>query len=98
MALAARPQLPAGPGQGRARLFDGGERLFRTLGGAEGKEYFRLGALEVSPDGRLAAVLVDESGAERFTLRIRDIASGKDLETVTDVAIGQPVWTSDSSG
>jgi len=65
---------------------------------AEGKEYFRLGALEVSPDGKLLATLVDDSGSERFDLRIRDIATGKDIETVTDVAIGQPVWTSDSRG
>jgi oligopeptidase B len=65
---------------------------------AEGKEYFRLGAFEVSPDGRLAATLVDDDGSERFKLKIRDLASGKDLETVTDVGIGQPVWTSDSGG
>jgi oligopeptidase B len=65
---------------------------------AEGREYFRLGAMEVSPDGRLAATLVDDSGSERFDLRIRDLATGKDIETVTDVAIGQPVWTSDSRG
>src|SRR3954463_8769335 len=31
---------------------------------AEGKEYFRLGALEVSPDGKLAATLVDDNGSE----------------------------------
>jgi oligopeptidase B len=65
---------------------------------AEGKDYFRLGALEVSPDGRLAAILVDDSGAERFTLRIRDLATGADIETITNVAIGQPVWTSGSDG
>jgi oligopeptidase B len=65
---------------------------------AEGKEYFRLGALEPSPDGRLLAVLVDDNGSERFHLRIRDLATGKDIETVTEVGIGQPVWTSDSSG
>jgi oligopeptidase B len=65
---------------------------------AEGKDYFRLGALEVSPDGRLLATLVDDNGSERFQLRIRDLATGKDIETVTDVGIGQPVWTSDSSG
>jgi oligopeptidase B len=65
---------------------------------AEGKEYFRLGALEVSPDGRLLAVLVDDNGSERFHLRIRDLATGKDIETVTEVGIGQPVWTSDSNG
>src|SRR4051812_44293409 len=65
---------------------------------AEGKEYFRLGALEVSPDGRLAATLADYDGSERFELRIRDLNTGKDIETVTKVGIGQPVWTSDSKG
>ena len=80
------------------RKFAGGpdETLFDEPAEAEGKEYFRLGALEVSPDGRLAAVLVDDNGSERFKLKIRDIASGKDVETVTDVAIGQPVWSNDS--
>jgi len=65
---------------------------------AEGREYFRLGALEVSPDGKLLATLADYDGSERFELRIRDIATGKDLETVTKVGIGQPVWASDSAG
>jgi oligopeptidase B len=65
---------------------------------AEGREYFRLGALEVSPDGRLAATLADYDGSERFELRIRDLATGEDVETVTKVGIGQPVWTGDSGG
>ena len=52
---------------------------------AEGKEYFRLQVLEVSPDGRLAAWAADASGAERFTLRIRDLATGADVETVSAV-------------
>jgi oligopeptidase B len=64
---------------------------------AEGKDYYRLGALAVSPDGRLAALLVDDNGSERFKLRIRDIAAGADLETVSEVAIGQPVWSADGS-
>jgi oligopeptidase B len=62
---------------------------------AEDKDYYRLGALAVSPDGRLAATLTDDSGSERFTLRIRDIETGEDLETVSEVAIGQPVWSAD---
>ena len=65
---------------------------------AEGKDYFRLGALEISPDGKLAATLTDADGSERFHLKIRDLATGKDVETVTEVGIGQPVWTSDSAG
>src|SRR3954452_21509760 len=31
---------------------------------AEGREYFRLGALEVSPDGKLLATLADYDGSE----------------------------------
>jgi oligopeptidase B len=74
------------------------EILFDEPVEAGGKDYFRLGALEVSPDGRLLATLVDDNGSERFQLRIRDLSTGKDLETVTDVGIGQPVWTSGSDG
>src|SRR5690349_17538512 len=65
---------------------------------AEGKEYFRLNAIEVSPDGRLIAITVDDNGSERFKLKIRDLASGEYLETISDVAIGHPVWTADSAG
>ena len=65
---------------------------------AEGKDYFRLGAMEVSPDGKLAAVLVDDNGSERFHLKIRDLATGKVIETVTEVGIGEPVWTNGSDG
>lgn len=65
---------------------------------AEGKEYYRLGAFTVSPDGKRLARLVDDDGSERFKLVVRDLATGKDLETVTEVGIGNPVWTSDSKG
>jgi prolyl oligopeptidase PreP (S9A serine peptidase family) len=70
--------------------------IFDEVKEAEGKEYFRLGAMAVSHDGRYAAILVDDDGSERFQLRIRDLATGKDIETVTEVGIGQPVWTADS--
>jgi oligopeptidase B len=65
---------------------------------AEGKEYYRLGAFAVSPDGKLLATLADDDGSERFKLVVRDLATGKDLETITKVGIGNPVWTSDSAG
>ena len=77
---------------------DGEQVIFDEPVEAEGKEYFRLGALEPSPDGKLLATLADYDGSERFELRIRDLATGKDIETVTKVGIGQPVWTSDSAG
>ena len=65
---------------------------------AEGFDYFRLGAAAVSPDGRYLAWSADTSGDERFELRIRDLASGKDIVTVAPDSLGQPVWTSDSTG
>jgi len=72
--------------------------LFDEPAEAEGREYFRLGALEVSPNGKLLATLADYDGSERFELRIRDLGTGKDIETVTKVGIGLPVWSSDSAG
>ncbi len=63
---------------------------------AAGKDYFRLGTLDVSPDGRLAAWSSDGNGSERFTLRIRDLATGKDVETVSAVTRGEVAWSADS--
>ncbi len=72
------------------------EIVFDEATEAEGLDYFSMSALQVSPDGRLAAVLVDDSGSERFRLRIRDLATGEYVETISDVAIGTPVWSSGS--
>jgi oligopeptidase B len=76
----------------------GGEQrvIFDEPAEAAGKQYFRLGAMAFSPDGRHAAILVDDDGSERFQLRIRDLATGRDVETVSEVGIGEPVWTADS--
>jgi oligopeptidase B len=82
------------------KLAAGGEGalIYSENAEAEGKEYYRLGAFAVSPDGKLLATLVDDDGSERFKLVVRDLATGQDLETVTRVGIGNPVWTSDSKG
>lgn len=63
---------------------------------AEGKAYFRLAGWAVSPDGKLLAYAADTSGAERFTLKVRDLATGKDIDTVSEVTVGTPVWAADS--
>ncbi|AWB85965.1 S9 family peptidase [Mycetocola zhujimingii] len=46
---------------------------------AKGHEFFSLGSFDVSLDGRLLAWAVDTEGDERYTLRIRDLATGADL-------------------
>ncbi|TZG25645.1 S9 family peptidase [Sphingomonas montanisoli] len=63
---------------------------------AEGHDYFRLQVLDVSPDGRLMAWSSDSNGSERFVLKIRDLATGEDVETVSAVTNGATAWSSDS--
>ena len=75
-----------------------GALIYSENAESEGKEYYRLGAFAVSPDGKLLATLADDDGSERFKLVVRDLATGEDIETVTKVGIGNPVWTSDSKG
>lgn len=63
---------------------------------AGGREFFSLGGLAVSPGGSLLAYAVDDSGAERFTLRIKDLATGEVLpEVIPDTAYGL-AWAGDS--
>ncbi|HYO15922.1 MAG TPA: S9 family peptidase [Thermoanaerobaculia bacterium] len=46
---------------------------------AEGQKFFSLGGLSVSDDGQLAAYSTDYTGFRQYTLRIRDLRTGKDL-------------------
>ncbi|MDO9395727.1 MAG: prolyl oligopeptidase family serine peptidase, partial [Herbiconiux sp.] len=46
---------------------------------AEGHDFFSLGSFDVSPDGTLLAYAVDTVGDERYTLRIRSLATGESL-------------------
>ncbi len=65
---------------------------------AKGKEYFRLGALSISRDGRLMAYAIDDNGSERFEARIRDLSTGEHLADVIPGTLGELVWTADGSG
>ena len=62
---------------------------------AEGKEYFRLGAMVVSDDDKLMAYATDTDGSERFTVRIRDLATGVELPDVITNTLGGYVWSKD---
>ncbi len=59
---------------------------------AQGKEYFRLGALSVSKDGRLLAYAVDDNGSERFTARIKDLSAGTLLPDEIEGTLSALVW------
>lgn len=72
------------------------EVLFDEPKAAEGHEYFSLGILDISPDGKLMAYATDTSGSERYTLKVREIATGKELETISTQVNGSVVWAADS--
>ncbi len=63
---------------------------------ADGHEFFSLGAFSVSLDGRLLAYSVDLTGAERFTIMIKDLVSGELLaDQISDTAYGV-AWAKNS--
>jgi oligopeptidase B len=58
--------------------------------------YFKLGVREVSPDHRLLAYSVDISGAEAFTLYVKDLTTGRLLaESIGNTSLGV-TWANDS--
>ena len=59
---------------------------------AEGKEYFRLGAASVSDDGRYIAYSYDDDGSERYTARIKEIATGALLDDVIPETLSGLTW------
>ena len=73
---------------------------------AEGKDYFRVGAISVSPSGCFIAWSTDTDGSERYTIRFRRLgtggkalddavpdASGKWGDSEVEGTIGNIVWT-----
>src|SRR5690606_24453303 len=63
---------------------------------AEGKGYFSVGGYEVSPDNRLLAWAEDDVGRRQYTIRFRDLDSGKvHPESITGVSANL-VWADDN--
>ncbi|MBV9095206.1 MAG: S9 family peptidase [Streptosporangiaceae bacterium] len=85
------PAAPDGqPLDGEEVLLDGNE-----LAGDAG--FFALGALQPTPDWRLLGYSTDFSGDERFTIRIKDLASGEVLPDEIPGAYYGCSWSLDGS-
>ena len=102
---------PDGPWAYASSFVTGGQypRLIRTPRGggpevvlldgnkeAAGKEYWQLGAASHSPDHRLLAYAVDDKGSELYTLRFRNLETGRDLDDVIPDT-RSPVWAADNA-
>lgn len=61
----------------------------------EDRVYFNIGAASHSPDHCLLAYGVDDAGSEYYTLRIRDLATGRDLADVIPDTSAGGVWSAD---
>ena len=62
---------------------------------AEGKSYFRIGGRGHAWNHRRYAWTVDENGSEFFTLRVKDLETGEELDDVIDRCSGGFVWAAD---
>jgi oligopeptidase B len=63
---------------------------------AEGQRYWQLGAAAHSPDHRYLAYAVDKKGSELFTIKVRDLTTGKDLREAMPDTRSSIIWGGDS--
>ena len=80
------------------KLVSGGEEqvLLDENALAEGHDYFKLGAFEVSPGHSRLAYTVDTSGAERFEIRFRDLDTLTDLPDIITNTKWSIAWGNDA--
>ncbi|MER8853869.1 S9 family peptidase [Mesorhizobium australicum] len=65
---------------------------------AEGKAYFRLGGVDHSADHSKLLWAFDDKGSEFYTLRVRDLADGKELADQIKATGGSGVWDAGNDG
>lgn len=62
---------------------------------ARGKKYFDLGGLTISPDHQHIAYAADFDGSEKYSIRIRNLETGKDSSEQLVMSSGSMIWASD---
>ena len=85
------PQLCRAPRDGGAEelLLDGDRE-------ADGHAFFALGDIAHAPDHSRLAWSADAQGSELYTIRVRDLASGADLDDCVSDTRGDIVWRADA--
>ncbi|HYF40478.1 MAG TPA: S9 family peptidase [Gemmatimonadales bacterium] len=63
---------------------------------ASAHSYFKVGAVEISPDHQFLAYSVDTSGAEDFTVYVKDLRTGALLAESISGASSRMAWANDS--
>ena len=60
-------------------------------------KFFDLSGIKHSPDHKYVAYGLDREGSEYFTIRFRNIETGKELDDTLQMTSGDFVWSEDSS-
>jgi oligopeptidase B len=63
---------------------------------ARGQKYFRVGVFDVSPNHKLLAYSTDTDGSETYTLRIKDLATGRLLPDTIKNSSESFAWANDN--
>ncbi len=79
-------------------VVDGEEVLFDGNVEAEGHDFFSLGSFDISRDGTRMLWGLDVAGDERYTVRVRDLATGEDFDDVLEDTGGGAEFTPDGTG
>ncbi|BCH26036.1 S9 family peptidase [Mesorhizobium sp. L-8-3] len=79
---------------------DGGQETIILDGDheAEGKAYFRIGDVEHSSDHRRLLWAFDDKGSEFYTVRVRDMDGGADLDDLVTDTGGSGAWDAAGDG
>ena len=62
----------------------------------QGKGYYSVGDYEVAPNDRILAYVDDSVGRRQYTLRFRDLTTGRDLADTVENVEPNLVWSGDS--
>ena len=76
--------------------FNGEEVLLDVNVLAAGKDYYAVGGRSLSQDNRLLAYSDDTNGRRQYTLRVKDLQSGKTLPDTIPGTAGYAVWADDN--
>ena len=80
----------------RKKALDGAEEITLDVNKlAEGEKFMSLGAYVPSDDGNLLAYSTDNNGYRQYTLKVRDLRTGADLETIAQ-KVGSVLWAADN--
>ncbi|WP_129664331.1 S9 family peptidase [Phytoactinopolyspora endophytica] len=90
------PELPDDPAQPIVSPAD--EQVLLDENELAGESpYFALGAFDVSPDGRLLIFSTDYDGAEKYTLRVKNLETGQLLPDEVPNTYYSTAWSADAS-